>query len=208
MWRKAGKISEKLSWMCSVYFCGLIPKHDWWFYFEVSGQLLLSLTKPLFITSLTSKVCGSELKPGSAALGAWGEALCFFPFVVDLNHPFETHSQCFPNLALGSFVGNSADTERQSVWWRNHSLRIPDLLSVSSTHAVLHVFTQLQLGLTPVPPLAGRETVVSFLSPLLGHPFPQALGLISNDISSSFGCWMWLSLQPSGGGVRRTKWIS
>lgn len=118
MWRKAGKISEKLSWMCSVYFCGLIPKHDWWFYFEVSGQLLLSLTKPLFITSLTNKVCGSELKPGSAALGAWGEALCFFPFVVDLNHPFETHSQCFPNLALGSFVGNSADTEHQSLWWK------------------------------------------------------------------------------------------
>ncbi|NWW33559.1 MAGI1 protein, partial [Panurus biarmicus] len=38
-----------------------------------------SLTKPLFISSLISKVCGSQLKPGSAVLWAWGEALCFFP---------------------------------------------------------------------------------------------------------------------------------
>lgn len=62
---------------------------------------------------------------------------------------------------------------------RNHSLRTPVSLSVSSTCAVLHVLAQLHLGLTPVPPLAGGETFMSSFSPLLGHPFPRALGLSS-----------------------------
>lgn len=148
-----------------------------------------SLTKPLFITSLISKVCGSQLKPGSAALGAWGEALCFFPFVVDLNHPFETYSQCFPSMALGSFVGNSADTERVmggTIPWGLQicCLSAPPLLFFVFLPSCSWVWLQCHLW------LLWREAMSS-LSPLLGHPFPQAVGLISNGIRS-FGCWVWL----------------
>lgn len=140
-----------------------------------------SFTKPLFITNLTSGVCGSQLKPGSAALGAWGEALCFFPFVMNLNHPFEAHSQCCPSA--GSLVICSI----RVCDGRNHSLGTAVLLSVSSTCAVLRVFNQLQLHFSPVPPLAGGITVMSSLSPLLGHPFPRALGLSSPVPSVALG---------------------
>lgn len=60
-------------------------------------------------------------------------------------------------------------------------------LSVISTCAVLRVFAQLQLHLTPVPPLAGGNTVMSLLSPLLGHPFPRALGLSSPMTARALG---------------------
>lgn len=63
-----------------------------------------------------------------------------------------------------------------------HCLSSPCVL-----HAVLHVLTQLQLHLTPVPPLAGGNTVMSLLSPLLGHPFPGALGLSSPMTSIALG---------------------
>lgn len=164
-----------------------------------------SLTKPLFITSLIS--LWSQLRPGSA-LGAWGEALCFFPFVMDLNHPFQTRSQCGSRVICRELCWHWASV----CDGRNHSLGTRVSLSVSSTCAVLHVLTQLQLGLTPVPPLAGGETFMSSLSPLLGHPFPRVLGLSSPMAStpSGAGCdslchllmevWTELSILLTAGG--------
>lgn len=151
------------------------------------------LTKPLFITSLISRVCGSQLKPGSAALGAWGEALCFFAFLRVLNHPFETHSQSFPSVALRLSVGSSADTEHQSVRWEE-----PFPGDSSSAVCQLHLcssscFYPAAVGFNSVPPLAGGETVMSSLSPLL-HSFPQALGLSSPVTALGAGCDSFCSL--------------
>lgn len=149
------------------------------------------LTKPLFITSLISRDCGSQLKPGSAALGAWGEALCFSAFLRNLNHPLETPSQFFPSVALGLSAGSSADTEHQSVWWEE-----PFPGDSSSAVCQLHLcssscFYPSAVGFNSSATFGwwGNSHIFSFS---FTSPIPSGFGTVIS--SDSFGCWVWLSL--------------
>lgn len=167
-----------------------------------------SLSKPSFITSLISKVRVSQLKPGSVALGAWGEALCFFPFVVNVNHPFETRSWCCPSVALGSFVGNAADTEHQSLWWEEPFPGAPRFAVCQLHPSCSSCFYPAAVGFNSSATFGwwGNSHVFSF--PFPWAPIPSGFGTaISSDIRSC-GCWVWLSLQPPDGGVSRAKGIS
>lgn len=93
--------------------------------------------------------------------------------VMNVNHPFETH---FPVVPTDQMCGSW--TARRELCWRGAPQTVrwekpfpgpPVSLSVCSTCAFLCVFTQLQFSLTPVPPLAGGDTVISLLSSLLEH---------------------------------------
>lgn len=184
-----------------------------WLVVLFRGQLSAppSLTKPLFITSLISGVCGSQLKPGSAALRAWGKALCFFPFVMSLNHPFETHSQCCPStgcVALQSFVGNSADTEHQSVWWKK-------LFPGDSSFVVCHLhvccsscFCTAAVAFNSSATFGWWEHRHVIAFSFTWAPIPSSFGTVISNDSQSFGCCVCLSLQPSDGGVSRAEWVS
>lgn len=91
-----------------------------------------------------------------------------FP-IFGLHEKWGLASQCCPGtgcVALGSHAGRSEEMEHHAGREKLFSGTLL-LLSVCSTCAVLHVFTQLQSILIPVPSSAGSDTVISLLFSLL-----------------------------------------
>lgn len=130
-----------------VSCCSLITKRDWWFYLEVSGQLLLHQLSSL--SPVSEMETGSQLKSGtSSALGAWCEPPCFFPCVWSAwnlgnwwllcckhNGPIETCPSTIC-VAFRPLVGSSAGMEHQRLWDGKKQFHC-----LSAPHVLLFVFS-------------------------------------------------------------------